>query len=76
MNVRFVAIFALASRATFAQAPPVARTPAGIALDAPWKESIFKFATEKLQHSAWGVSHSERDSLWPRASPLLYQPNV
>lgn len=38
-------------------------TPAGIALDAPWKQAIFKLATENLQHSAWGVGHSERDYL-------------
>ena len=46
-----------------AQGVSPSTTPAGIALDAPWKESVFKFATEKLQHSAWGVSHAERDFL-------------
>ncbi|MEO6400990.1 MAG: HD domain-containing protein [Vicinamibacteria bacterium] len=43
--------------------PPTTTTPAGIVLDAPWKQAIFKLATEKLQHSAWGVGHSERDYL-------------
>jgi uncharacterized protein len=39
----------------------IARTPLGIALDAPWKQAVYRLATEKLQHTAWGVQHSERD---------------
>ena len=58
-----LALVALMSSNTLAQTPPAARTPAGIALDAPWKQAVFAFANEKLQHSAWGVSHSERDFL-------------
>ena len=54
--------FALAASASAqTQTPP--SSPAGIALDAPWKQAVFKFATENLQHSAWGVEHSERDYL-------------
>jgi len=66
MRVRLLALALLATASipsVFAQTPPPATTPAGIPLDAPWKDSVFKFATEKLQHSAWGVSHSERDYL-------------
>jgi len=66
MRVRFLALAFFAASPTspvFAQTSPPATTPAGIPLDAPWKQSVFKLATEKLQHSAWGVSHSERDYL-------------
>lgn len=66
MRLRFSALALVAAvliSPAFAQTPPPAATPAGIALDTPWKEAVFKFATEKLQHSAWGVSHSERDYL-------------
>jgi len=65
MKARFLALALLAAvpSPVPAQTPAPATTPAGIPLDAPWKESVFKFATEKLQHSAWGFSHSERDYL-------------
>lgn len=66
MKARFLTGFALAlmsGSAILAQTPPAATTPAGISLDTAWKESVWKFATEKLQHSAWGVAHSERDYL-------------
>ena len=66
MRVRLLALALLAVAPIspgLAQTSPPATTFAGIPLDAPWKESVFKFATEKLQHSAWGVSHSERDFL-------------
>src|SRR5262245_26386082 len=47
-----------------AQEPPApAATPAGIPLDAAWKRAVYTFATQNLKHSAWGVSHSERDYL-------------
>jgi len=36
-------------------------TKAGIELNEPWKIAIYHFATKNLQHSAWGVSHSERN---------------
>jgi uncharacterized protein len=63
MKIRLAVLaFLVAAKSASAQAPPPS-TPAGIVLDAPWKESVFKFATDKLQHSAWGVSHSERDYL-------------
>src|SRR4051812_47073217 len=34
-----------------------------IPLDTPWKIAIHNFAIAHLQHSAWGVAHSERDYL-------------
>jgi uncharacterized protein len=37
------------------------QTPSGIPLDAPWKMVVYEFATSKLEHSAWGFQHSERD---------------
>ncbi len=39
----------------------IAQTDSGIALDAPWKTAVFQFAKSNLQHSAWGLAHSERD---------------
>jgi len=39
------------------------RSHAGIALDSPWKQAIYQFAEEKLQHSAWGLEHYERNYL-------------
>jgi len=38
-------------------------TKAGIALDKPWKVEIYQFSKDNLQHSAWGVSHYERNYL-------------
>ena len=59
-----VLVLLIVGKSASAQAPPPApTTPAGIALDAPWKQAVFTFATETLQHSAWGVSHAERDYL-------------
>jgi uncharacterized protein len=37
------------------------QTDSHIALDAPWKLVVYKFAKSNLQHSAWGLAHSERD---------------
>jgi uncharacterized protein len=42
----------------------IAKTPAtgsGIVLDKPWKVTIYQFSKEHLQHSAWGLSHCERN---------------
>lgn len=36
---------------------------AGIALDSPWKQAVYQFAVENLQHSAWGLEHYERNYL-------------
>jgi len=45
-------------------APAVAsQTATGIPLDARWKQQIYGFARDKLQHPAWGWTHSERDYL-------------
>lgn len=63
MRVPFIAGFLVATAAVSSPAMAADTTPAGIALDAPWKHAVFEFATDKLQHSAWGVSHSERDYL-------------
>ena len=38
-------------------------TKAGIALNKPWKATIYQFSKDNLQHSAWGVSHYERNYL-------------
>ena len=38
-------------------------TKAGIELNTPWKITVYKFAQDNLQHSAWGVAHSERNYL-------------
>jgi len=39
------------------------KTKAGIELNKPWKVEIYQFSKENLQHSAWGVSHYERNYL-------------
>ncbi len=39
------------------------KTDSGIALDAQWKQTVFDFVAENLQHTAWGLQHSERDYL-------------
>jgi uncharacterized protein len=38
-----------------------AQTATGIALDAPWKVTIYELARAKFKHPAWGWQHSERD---------------
>lgn len=37
------------------------QTATGIALDAPWKATVYAFAQAKFKHPAWGWQHSERD---------------
>lgn len=37
------------------------QTLTGFALDAAWKQKIYRFARQKLLHPAWGWSHSERN---------------
>lgn len=39
----------------------VPKTATGIPLDAPWKIAIYKLATSKFKHPAWGWQHSERN---------------
>jgi uncharacterized protein len=38
-----------------------ATTATGIALDAPWKVSVYELARTKFLHPAWGWQHSERN---------------
>ncbi|MCE9688151.1 HD domain-containing protein [Shewanella sp. AS16] len=40
-----------------------ATTQSGIDLSKPWQQRVYRFAVDKLQHSAWGLAHSERDYL-------------
>lgn len=54
-----ISIFATANTA----AGELSHTKAGIALDKPWKVTVYEFSRERLQHSAWGVAHCERDYL-------------
>ena len=61
---RLTALFVLSALvlvpcAQSAAAP--AQTATGIALDAPWKVSIYELARAKFRHPAWGWQHSERD---------------
>ena len=37
------------------------QTGSGIPLDAQWKRTVYEFVRENLQHTAWGLEHSERD---------------
>lgn len=39
----------------------IARTATGIALDAPWKVTIYEMVRAKFHHPGWGWQHSERD---------------
>lgn len=58
-----VAALALAFVALWvpAHAAPVAETATGIALDAPWKVTIYNLAHSTFKHPAWGWQHSERN---------------
>ncbi|MFN3163220.1 MAG: HD domain-containing protein [Pseudohongiellaceae bacterium] len=38
-------------------------TDSGIALDAPWKQTVYEFVVDNQQHTAWGLKHSERNYL-------------
>jgi uncharacterized protein len=49
----------LAPGARGAAAP--AQTATGIALDAPWKVTVYELARTQFKHPAWGWQHSERD---------------
>jgi uncharacterized protein len=57
----FAFLFALlaAPGAYGVAAPP--QTATGIALDAPWKVSVYALARTKFKHPAWGWQHSERN---------------
>ena len=37
------------------------QTDSGIPLDTPWKQTVYEFVRDNLQHTAWGLQHSERD---------------
>jgi uncharacterized protein len=37
------------------------RTATGIALDAPWKVTVYEMVRAKFHHPGWGWQHSERD---------------
>lgn len=36
-------------------------TPSGIPLDKEWKNSVYQFSRDNLEHSAWGLAHCERN---------------
>ncbi|MBN9416961.1 hypothetical protein ABS71_22735 [bacterium SCN 62-11] len=44
------------------QQPPAAR-PADLDIDQSWKEQVYDFTRDNLEHTAWGLQHSERDYL-------------
>ena len=46
------------------------QTMSGIPLDAEWKQTVYDFVSENLQHTAWGLAHSERDYLYLLALEL------
>tara|TARA_R110001606_G_scaffold91429_2_gene203926 strand:- start:233 stop:934 length:702 start_codon:yes stop_codon:yes gene_type:complete len=56
----FVTLLIAHSQNALAQA---SHTSAGIALDSAWKQTVYQFAEENLQHSAWGLEHYERNYL-------------
>jgi uncharacterized protein len=60
MNKSVLTILALLC--TIGASIPVS-TPAGIPLDAPWKQQVFALAQQKFIHPAWGWQHSERNYL-------------
>jgi len=59
--MKLVTLFILSSLISFFCSAE--NTKAGIELNAPWKVSIYHFSMKNLQHSAWGVSHYERNYL-------------
>jgi uncharacterized protein len=56
-------VAALPLAAVHAHRPAAAPTAGDIPIDAPWKQAVYDFAATKLQHSAWGLAHSQRDYL-------------
>jgi uncharacterized protein len=56
-----VLIWALLLPAGAGGADATPQTATGIALDAPWKATVYAFAQAKFKHPAWGWQHSERD---------------
>lgn len=60
LPIIIVTLLATHMHSSFAQ---VAHSRAGIALDTPWKQAVYQFADENLQHSAWGLEHYERNYL-------------
>lgn len=59
-NASFCILFLVHSHTLFAQE---AQSPAGITLDSAWKQAVYQFADQNLQHSAWGLEHYERNYL-------------
>jgi uncharacterized protein len=58
----FISLFLLPVSLFTADTPPT-HTDSGIALDTPWKISIYQFSQTNLSHSAWGLAHCERNFL-------------
>ena len=56
----FITLLLGQSLSALAQKPYSA---AGIDLDSTWKQAVYQFAVENLQHSAWGLEHYERNYL-------------
>lgn len=54
-------VFAACAWAAPARGAGGAQTATGIALDAPWKVTIYEIARAKFKHPAWGWQHSERN---------------
>lgn len=46
---------------SWAAAAQPAKTATGIALDAPWKVTVYQLARTRFLHPAWGWQHSERN---------------
>jgi uncharacterized protein len=57
----FFFAFAAFAAPVSAGAATITSTASGIALDAPWKATIYAFAKAHFHHPAWGWQHSERD---------------
>jgi uncharacterized protein len=49
------------AQATPAHATAPDATPAGIALDSPWRRAVYEQAQGHFRHPSWGVRHSERN---------------
>jgi uncharacterized protein len=61
---RLTAAFVLACTMllpTAARADTPRQTATGIALDAPWKATVYALGQAHFKHPAWGWQHSERD---------------
>jgi uncharacterized protein len=48
---------------SFAAEPATPATPPGVETNSAWRVAVYDFCRNRLQHSAWGLAHAERNFL-------------